>query len=375
MSEQTPGATSAEAAPVVPTPVVETTPAVPAPVTDPPSPARRSSGTRRFLAIAALVLACLAILTSTVAVWTHQVALNTNRFTALVTDVASEPALIEPVSSRVSTRVVDALGVEARIAETLPGPTKALAPALTIAIRDAIDRRLQVALADPRVQAGLVKTLSFTHQRVVNVLRNDVDAMTIEDGYVYVDVWTIVGTALAELQSIGLIPADVQLPDLSTGEPPAILSGRLATALGVTLPADFGTIKLMPADRLVAAQRYVRIFDITVIVLLIVTVLLVVLALWLAQNRRWMLVGLGVGTFIAFLLARFSIGMIRDAVVEGVADPDVARALRSVADAVLDDLRGLTVIVLVGAAILAIASFAWGWRSRLRPSATAGASE
>lgn len=373
MTDQTPVPATPET-PVAP-PEGTAPPTAPTPALAVPAPARRSSGIRRFLAIAALVLASLAILTSTLAVWIHQVALNTDRFTALVTDVASERIFIEPVSSRVSDRVVEIVGVEARITEVLPGPSKALAPALTIAIRDAIEKRLQVVLADPRVQAGLVKELSFAHERIVTVLRNDVDAMITEDGYVYVDVWTIVDKALAELQAIGLIPADIQLPDLSTGEPPAILSGRLATALGVTIPADFGRIKLMPEDRLLAAQRFVRIFDIVVVAVLIVTVLLVLLALWLAPNRRWMLIGLGVGAFIAFLVARFSIGMIRDAVIEGVADPDVARALRSVADAVFEDLRSLTVLVLVGAAILAIASFAWGWRSRLRSSPGAEAAE
>ena len=43
--------------------------------------AASSGRPRRVLAGVALVLACLSILVTTVAVWTHQVALNTDRFT------------------------------------------------------------------------------------------------------------------------------------------------------------------------------------------------------------------------------------------------------------------------------------------------------
>ena len=188
-------------------------PAVPAIATPayPPAP-RKASRRRRGLAGVALFLACLTILLSSLAVWTHQVALNTNRFTGLVTDVVGDPALIVPISARVSTQVVEALDIQARISAALPGPAQVLAPAMTNAVRDAIDKRLQVALADPRVQKALLNTVSFTHQHVVNLLRDRGDAIEVVDGYIYLNVFPIVGVALTELQSMGLIPASVTLP-------------------------------------------------------------------------------------------------------------------------------------------------------------------
>src|SRR6185503_520935 len=80
-------------------------------------PARRS---RRILAGIALLLACLLILVTTVMVWAHQVAFNTDRFTALVTTVLDEPAVIDPLADAISTQVVDAIGVEARVSARLP---------------------------------------------------------------------------------------------------------------------------------------------------------------------------------------------------------------------------------------------------------------
>ncbi|HEX6868750.1 MAG TPA: hypothetical protein VF119_08080 [Candidatus Limnocylindrales bacterium] len=337
------------------------------------APPRRS---RRVLAGIVAILACLSILITSVAIWTHQVAFKTDRFTALVSTVIAEPAVIDPLADRISVQVVDALDVQTRIANRLPDVAKSLAPMLTIQIQEAIDRRLQTALTNPKVQTGLTNTIAFAHERIMRLLRGESDAVTVVDGYVTIEVWPVVGAALEELQSSGLIPPEVTLPDLSTAEPPGILSGRLATALGVTLPPDFGTIRLMPADRLVAAQTYVRIFDAIVVILVVLSLVLVALALWLSTNRRRMLVYLAIGTIIAFLLARLATGGIENIPIGGIADQDLAGAVKTVVDAAIADLRSLTAIILVATIIVAVAAYLWGrpkWVTQVASSAGSAA--
>ncbi len=325
------------------------------------APNRRSGGRpRRILSGVALVLACFSILVSTVAVWTHQVALNTNRFTGLIEDVTSDPAVTDPISLRISTQVVDALGVQARLEARLPDALKPLAGTLTIAIQDAIDQRLRVALQNPRIQSALVGSLSFTHAQVVRLLRGESEVVSLVDGYLTLDVFPLVGAALTELQSMGLIPADVQLPDLTAPDAPEVLAQRLETTLGVTLPPDFGTIQVMPAERLAVARTVVQVFDLVVILLVALTLILVAIALWLARDRRRMLIYLGIGTIIAFLISRLAIRSVEDAIVSGIADGDVAGAVRALLDATLADLRGLTMIILIATAIVAIAAYVWG---------------
>ena len=229
----------------------------------------RTSRRRRVLSGIALVLACISILLTTVAIWTHQVALNTERFTALVDDVMTDPAVTDPIAARISTQVVDALGVGTRLEARLPDALKPLASTLTVAVRNAIDERLRVVLQDPRFQSALVGTVSFTHEQTVRLLRGETEVLTLVDGYLTLNVFPAVGAALTELQSMGLIPADVVLPDLTAPEAPEVVAQRLETALGVTLPPTFGTIQLMPAERLTAAQSVVRVFDLVVILLVI----------------------------------------------------------------------------------------------------------
>jgi hypothetical protein len=320
----------------------------------------RSSRRRRVLSGVALVLACLSILVTTVALWTHQVALNTNRFTTLIDRVVTEPTVIDPISTRISAQVVDALGVQTRIETRLPDAMKPLAAALNVAVRDAIDTRLRVALQNPRLQQALVGTLSFTHAQVVRLLRGESDVVSIVDGYLTLDVFPVVGEALSQLQTMGLIPPDVQLPDLTSPEAPEVLAQRVETALGVTLPPGFGTIRLMPAERLAAARSVVRVFDLLVILLVILSAILVALTLWLAADRRRMLIYLGIGTVVAFLLARLAIRGAEGVIVGGIADGDIAGATRSIVDAAFENLRGVTAVILIATVVVTIAAYLWG---------------
>jgi hypothetical protein len=338
-------------------------------------PQERTGRRRGVLAGLALLLACFTIVIATAAVWVHQVALDTDRFTGLVTDVVDDPAVVEPIAARVSQQVVTALEIESRVAELLPDRAAPLARPLTEAVREAIDQRLQRALSNPDVQAAFLRVLSATHSQVVAFLRGDTAVLTVEDGYLQLNVFPVVGVALTELQSIGLIPADVQLPDLSADEAPAVVAERLETALGITLPADFGTVQLMQADGLATAQTAVRAFDVVVITLIVLSVLLIALAIWLARDRRRMVVYAAVGTVVAVLIARLALRGAASVVVGGIADEGVQRTVVTILDATVQDLIDLTTYVLVGAIALAVVAYVAGrppWLVRLS-SRSAGA--
>jgi hypothetical protein len=319
-----------------------------------PPEARPAGRSRRVLAGIALVLACIAILASTIAVWTHQVALNTDRFTSVVSETLSEPAVIDPLAERISSQVITGLDVEGRITDRLPDAVKSLAGPMTLAIQEGIDRRLQVALLDPRVQAALNRTVSAAHAGIVRLLRSNPEAVTVENGYIVVSIFPILQTAIEELQSAGILPVDIQLPDLASPEEPRVLAGRLASALGVSLPDDFGTIQLMKADRLLAARGAVEAFDIIVVALLILTVILIVLAVTLSTARLRMLVYLGLGTIIAFGLARVVMNGIENLLLSGLADDDLLGAIRAVLDATVANLRTVTLLVLIGVVIITV---------------------
>jgi hypothetical protein len=136
----------------------------------------------------------------------------------------------------------------------------------------------------------------------------------------------------------------------------------------VTLPPDFGTIKLVQADSLGTAQTAINAFDLVVIVLIVLGVALAALAVWLARDRRRMAIYLAIGVVVALALARVAVRGGESLAVSAIGDKDLATAVRDVLDTMVANLIGVTSIVLVGAIILGIVVYLSGrpaWLVRL----------
>ena len=194
----------------------------------------------------------------------------------------------------------------------------------------------------------------------MNLLRDQADAATVGTAKVVLEVYPALLVALQELQTAGIIPADVQLPDPATAEPPGVIRETLETRLGVTFPEDFGTIPLMPAERLETAQTAVRAFDIVVIVLIALAVALVALAIWLSGRRLRMVVFLSIGTIVAFVLARLFTNTATDALTTGIAEQGLRGAIELILNATLADFRGWALLILIAVGIVGVLADAYG---------------
>lgn len=324
------------------------------------APAPRRGRARGVLAGLALVLACLALVLLSVTAWLHQVALNTDRFTSVVEEISAKPAVTDAVAHRLSVQVVDALDVQGRLEERLPDPLDRLAAVIVLNIEQAIEQRLQTAFQNPDVQEAWIAAVERTHRGLVALLRDEAEAAVVIDGYVYFDAFALVGPAIELLQEIGLIPADVVLPDLTARETADVLGTKLEASLGITLPPTFGLIKLMPADRLLAAQGAVRAFDLLIVLLAVITVALALLAIWLARKRLRMIVFLTLGAVIGLVLARLAIRGIEELIVSGITDEDASTTLRSALDITISNLVAFTNWVIIVAAVVAVVAYVVG---------------
>ena len=144
---------------------------------------------RSVLAGVSLVLACSTIVVATIAVWAHQVAFNTERFTAVASSALEQPEVIDPLAARISAQVVTTLDVQSRLTNVLPDRVTAIAGPVTLALQDGLTRRLQTLLAEPRMQQALTRALSFAHTRVMNLLRDQSNAATVVNGQVVLEVY------------------------------------------------------------------------------------------------------------------------------------------------------------------------------------------
>ena len=324
---------------------------------------------RGFLAGLFALLACITLVVSTTLTWTHSVALNTDHYVELVGNVAAEPEVTDTVADRLATRLVTQLQVEQRLQSILPDRLDSFAATITTTITDRLRARLATALASPGFQGAWESANRGFHTLVVRVLRGDSTVVQTQDGYLTINLIPLIGVALEQLQEIGIIPADVVLPDLSSGQLPPDFGSRLQ-AVGVTIPPDFGTLPVMSAPRLVKLQGFVAAFDVIVVGGWVLSALFVVLAIFLARRRVRMMLFLAFGTIVGFIVLGSTINIVRDAATDQVTTPDGAAAVDSIFDVLVADLFSSDrYVILIIATIGVVAFLAARWALRYETDA------
>lgn len=332
---------------------------------------RVRSGTRhRILRVLLYLLTCVSIATSSVAVWTHEVALNTDRWVNVVGPIAAEPAVQEAVSSAVAHKVALALDIQGRLEKMLTERLQPLAAPVATQIELGIGRRLATAMASPEFQAAWLEANRSAHRQALEILRGRSQVLYAEGDVVVLDVWPLVGIALGQLQAQGLIGADVTLPDLSHGLPVGALD-NLNAAFGGRISASLGTVPVAPARSLLAAQRIVSMFDWITAGLMGISLLLVLVTIWGSRHRRRAVIRVAFGAAAGLVLTRFAIGGLELAIVAGVADAETASTVRGLLHAAIADLFSFSGIVIATGLVVATAAYLAGRPAWLRLPARA----
>ena len=317
--------------------------------------AARRTTPRSILAAVFWLFACLAILVSGVALWAHQTVLTANGWGTIVAGVAADPEVIAATSERIVDKVSESLDISTKVAEILPGDMNLLAGAITGAVEQRVAEGLATVAASEPFQDAFVAINEKAHEAAMKVIRGgDSEVVTSEEGAITLNVFPLIGAALTGLQDAGLIPADREIPDLSTYEPDPERVAKLETLLGRELPDDIGTITLVESDRLAAVQQGVRTFDIVTILSIIIAVLFVVLALWLSARRLRMVVWLAVGAIVALLLGRFATRLVVGEVTGALRDGENGATVSGVVDSTVDSLLWFTFLLIVVAVAVAL---------------------
>ena len=316
--------------------------------------ARRTTP-RSILAALFWLLACLAILVGGVTLWAHQTVLTANGWGTIVAGVAADPEVIAATSERVVDRVSELLDISGRVADILPGEMNLLAGAITGAVEQRVAEGLAAVASTQEVQDAFVAVNERAHDAAMKAIRGgDSEVVTSEEGTISINVFPLIGGALTALQDAGIVPADVELPDLSTYEPNPDRVAQLESLLGRELPDDIGTITLVESDQLATVQSAVRAFDIITIAVLLAAVLFVALALWLSARRLRMVVWLALGAVVALLLGRFTTRLVVGEITGALQDGENGTTVIGVADATVDSLLWFTFLLIVVAVVVAL---------------------
>jgi hypothetical protein len=237
--------------------------------TSPTTPSRAPT----VLVVVATVLAVFSSLTT----WVHTDALDTDAWVSTSEELLNE----EEVTAAVATYLVDELYTQVDVAgslqEVLPGDLSGLAGALAGALREPVTNGIERVLASSQFAEIWVRANRLAHEAFVAILRDEtVPAVSTADGTVTLDL----GEAITNVgQELGL--------------PQSALD---------RIPEGAGQITILQSDELKDVQNYVRVLDFLSWFLFLLTVVLYVLAVYLARDRRrralsmvgWSLVAYGV---------------------------------------------------------------------------------
>lgn len=220
----------------------------------------RASRGRMVAAWILVVLALVVTVLALIAGYVRYQALDTPTVRDTAEEMIADPQIREQIAATLVDELYSNVDVEARLEARLPAEQKALSGVIAGALRGLADNLAVKLLERPRVQGVWVESVERAHTRLVQVLDDDVTAVSTEGGYVVLDLQPLV---------------------IQIGEQVAIL-GRV----GAQLPEDTGKIRVMKADDLETAQDLTQLFKRIAAVIVFVPFILLGIALWLARGRR-----------------------------------------------------------------------------------------
>jgi hypothetical protein len=281
-----------------------------------PPPPRRRIRWASLAAAVLLVLGCVGVPVSVIAVWTHNQVADTDRFVATVSPVIEDPAVQSALANRITTEVmalvdvqqlaneaVDALaaqGLRPQLVDRLHDLTGPLASGVANLVRDEVGK----LVASPQFAAAWNRAVQIAHEQANRVLSGQASAISIEGGMAVLDLGVFIDAAKQRLVESGF------------------------TAAG-KIPEVHPTVALFPASALIRAQTAYQLLDAVAIWLPWITLLLLAAGVYLARHRRRAVLGIGLGVVAGMLVLAAALMVTRGLLVGAVPEQGAAAASSS----------------------------------------------
>jgi uncharacterized membrane protein len=335
----------------------------------------RPSRWRGRLTTLLVVLACLGVILSGVAIWLHDALLDTDTWVEITTPVIDDPAVQANIADFVGKEVVTALEVESRLEEALPDEVSMLAAPLASGVQDVITEQTQEIVASDRAREVWIEANRVVHEKIVELLRGEPGVLYAEGDEIRLNLLPVISSAVSELRLRfpRLFPGVVSVPSVTADTPAPEAIAQFETAVGRDLADDFGQITLVQNEKLEQAQRAVELFDRAVWLLVIVTIGLIVAALMLSTRRLRTALYLGAGTAIALIVVLLVESWLKDQLVAAIGSGPGTAAARTAISSVVADFTGFARLLLVAAVTVAIAAYLVARRDAVAAAARSGA--
>jgi hypothetical protein len=322
-----------------------------------PGPARRWA-VRLLMAVVVV-----GILTSTLAVWSHRVVLDTDVWVTNAEALAADPAVTDAIADKLTTQIVDGLQLQGRLRDALPADQRFLAVPLTAGVTQLVERITREVLQSEKFQEVWSKANRIVHEKVVAFLRGETTTVQLdESGAVVLDLTPLVAAVVNKLSSVApdVFGQGFTVPVIDVDVAPGQIRQTLQESLGVQLPPDFGRFTLFTSEDLATAQRAVTAFDRLVVVLPLLTLVLAVVMLVVSAHRLRTLLGLGVALAVSMVLVNALFQAVANQIVGLITGTAGRSAALTLTGRLLGELRGITNWILIVGLFLAVGAFLAG---------------
>jgi len=309
------------------------------PTADAPAPApARMPRWRRWTAGALIVISCILAPLSVLAIWVRNQVLNTDRYVETIKPLATNPAIIDTVSARLTDELFNRVNVEQEAKDALPPRAEFLAAPLAAGLREVVGTVTTRIMESKQFETVWIQANRLAHEQLRKALTNEGNAVKTENGKIVLDLSALANQVRSQLDERGISLFD------------RIPANRLNTK-----------IELADAQQLEKAQTATRILNRASWLLPLLAILCLIGGLLLSPNWRRSLIRWGIGTAFAVLLigAGLSVGrsIYLDAVTSDTLPRDTAAA---VFDTLVRFLRQGVRLVIAIALIVAVAAWLTG---------------
>jgi Short C-terminal domain len=215
---------------------------------------------RRLLPTVIVVVTTLILFLSLFAIWVKRQALETDTWTETSSELLERPAIRDAIANFLVTALYANVDVEAELSGQLPPPVDRLAGPISAGLRQVADEAANRALERPEVQTLWEEANRTAHERLLAVIDDEAEAVTEDEGAVYLDVTVI-------LQRI--------TDELGIGE-----------GIASKIPDGAAQLRVMDAEDLDSIRTGVDLLRTLAWLLLAIALALYALALYLAGSRR-----------------------------------------------------------------------------------------
>jgi len=279
----------------------------------------------RWLVRTLVGLATLLGIVAIFAVWANRQLLDTSYWASTNTKLIESPPIREEVASYLTEQLYANVDIAGELKNELPSELKPLAAPAAGALKDVVEKGINLLLERPRVQQLWSKANQVTHAEFVRLVENKGAVVKLPGG----------GAVVLDLRPMLTEVAE------KVGAP---------TSLVNKIPPKVAQLRIVTSKQLNTMQNAVNLLRSLALVLPLLVVAMFALAVYLARGRRRQtLISVGFAFIGAGLVVVVVRGIVGNKVVDSLATTEAvkpaAEAAWSIGTSVLADIAWSTVLI------------------------------